>query len=176
MIIECIYFMIPAYVANMMPVIMRNKLEYLAKPIDSGLEFCGGPILGAHKTWRGLIFGIIGSMLAAYIMYLLQSYTYFAQISVLDYANWELIGFLMGFGALLGDMVKSFFKRRVGIKSGQPWYFVDQIDFPVGSIVLVSLVYFPGWSFAFCSLLTTVVLTVATNHVAYFIGIRKVKW
>lgn len=176
MIIESIYFMIPAFIANMMPVVMRNKFKFLAKPIDRGIECCGKPILGNNKTWRGLIFGVIGSVIASYTMFLLQNYNYFNQISIINYSNWFLIGILMGSGALIGDMIKSFFKRRIGIKSGQPWYLVDQIDFPLGAILFVSIVYFPGLKFSFLAIVITITLTIVTNHLAYWLGIRKVKW
>jgi len=36
------------------------------------------------------------------------------------------------FGALIGDIIKSFFKRRIGKKRGQDWIPFDQIDFILG--------------------------------------------
>jgi len=54
---------------------------------------------------------------------------------LLDYneINPLIIGPLLGAGALIGDMIKSFFKRRVGIKPGSSWIPFDQIDWIVGA-------------------------------------------
>ena len=49
----------------------------------------------------------------------------------------------MGLGAGVGDAVKSFFKRRVGIAPGSSWLFFDQLDFFVGAYAFVSLVHAP---------------------------------
>ena len=46
----------------------------------------------------------------------------------------------MGFGALTGDAIKSFFKRRVNIPPGVSWFPFDQIDYIIGGIAL-SLFY-----------------------------------
>ncbi len=49
-----LYFMLPAYVANMMPVFAR-KIPILGSPIDMGKRYRGFRLLGKKKTWRGLI-------------------------------------------------------------------------------------------------------------------------
>ena len=54
-----LYFFVPAYVANMSPVVVRNRFPSLAAPIDGGLSWRGRRLLGDHKTWRGLLVGIV---------------------------------------------------------------------------------------------------------------------
>jgi len=58
-------------------------------------------------------------MIAFYLQVLL--YPYVSEYTFFDYTevNILIIGFLFGFGALLGDLVESFFKRRIGIESGK---------------------------------------------------------
>ena len=58
----------------------------------------------------------------------------------LDYGSaWIiLVGGLLGFGALCGDSIKSFFKRQIGIAPGKSWFPFDQLDYLVGAL-LVSL-------------------------------------
>jgi CDP-2,3-bis-(O-geranylgeranyl)-sn-glycerol synthase len=51
--------------------------------------------------------------------------------------NFIVYGFLSGMGALLGDAIKSFFKRRVNIKPGSTWFPFDQIDYIVGGILFL---------------------------------------
>ena len=48
-----------------------------------------------------------------------------------------LIGGLLGFGALLGDAIESFFKRQYGVPSGDPWFPLDQIDYIFGGAIMV---------------------------------------
>ena len=44
--------------------------------------------------------------------------------------------FALCFGALLGDIVESFFKRRLGKNRGEDWLVFDQLDFIIGALVL----------------------------------------
>ena len=44
------------------------------------------------------------------------------------------------FGALLGDIVESFFKRRAGKERGEDWIPFDQLDFLLGALFLSFLV------------------------------------
>jgi CDP-2,3-bis-(O-geranylgeranyl)-sn-glycerol synthase len=48
--------------------------------------------------------------------------------------------FSLCFGALLGDIVESFFKRRIGRDRGQDWIPFDQLDFIVGALVFSLLI------------------------------------
>ena len=50
-----------------------------------------------------------------------------------------LIGFLLGFGALLGDALGSFIKRRMGIGRGKPAPILDQIDFLIVATCFVTV-------------------------------------
>jgi CDP-2,3-bis-(O-geranylgeranyl)-sn-glycerol synthase len=47
----------------------------------------------------------------------------------------QWVGKLFGLGALGGDAVESFFKRRVGIPSGHAWVPWDQLDYVIGAIL-----------------------------------------
>jgi len=58
-VIIIFYFMLPAYFANMAPVIMKNIFKNLAFPIDLNKKINNKPIFGKNKTFRGLFFGIL---------------------------------------------------------------------------------------------------------------------
>lgn len=125
------FFFLPAGIGNMMPV-FAAKLPGLSKwnqPLDFGLTFQNKRILGDHKTVRGIITGILAGMLIAVILVHFFPNLYHG-------ANPFLVGFLLSFGALAGDSIKSFFKRRVNIPSGKTWFPFDQIDYIVGGLVL----------------------------------------
>jgi len=155
LILQALWFILPAYLANGSPVIF-GKLAGGRFPIDSGLKwFDGRPIFGAGKTWPGLLGGILVGSVAG----LLQGSL--------------LIGFLLGLGALLGDMTKSFFKRRLGKKRGESWPLIDQWDFLIGALLLVSLVAKPSLETVVILLIITPFLHLAMNSIAYLLKLKK---
>ncbi|MDO8481325.1 MAG: CDP-2,3-bis-(O-geranylgeranyl)-sn-glycerol synthase [Nanoarchaeota archaeon] len=181
LIAQAIYLLMPAYFANMAPVIAMRAglLKGLAEPLDGGRKFSDGRALfGSHKTYRGLVCAVLAGMLIALIQSFLLRFAFFAPLSVLPYDFPFLIGFLLGLGAILGDLVKSFFKRRVNLASGRPWVPFDQIDFVLGAYVLLSLFYsaFLTASLFWTSLAVSFLLHVLTNHTAFWLGVRREKW
>jgi CDP-2,3-bis-(O-geranylgeranyl)-sn-glycerol synthase len=137
-VLQVLWFFVPAFLANMSPVLVQRRFGYLAVPIDGGRTFRGTRIFGDHKTWRGLLAGIVAGMLA----YEAQrcAYGVGAELALIDYgANPILPGLLLGLGTGVGDAVKSFFKRPVGIAPGQSWPVFDQLDFMVGAYTFVAI-------------------------------------
>ncbi len=162
------YLMVPAYFANMMPVFVK-KVNFLNKPIHKEL-------LGDHKTWRGLVFGVIAGIILAYIQFVLQEYEFFFNLGFIDYTNWFSIGFLLGAGALIGDIIKSFFKRKVGIKPGGKFIPWDQLDYSIGSLLFVSLMFAPTLQIVVTVLILNFVLHIITNHIGYYLKLNDDKW
>jgi len=174
-ILTALYLMLPAYFANMVPLLVR-KVNFLNVPVDFNKKWKGKPIFGSHKTWRGMFFGVIAGVIVAYIQFVLLRYSFFADISLLDYSNWLVVGFLLGFGALVGDAIKSFFKRRVGVKPGGKFIPWDEIDYTIGALLFISLVYIPSWQIILAVLILNFILHIAVNHIGYYLGINDVKW
>lgn len=175
-IAQAFYFMLPAYFANMAPVIVKNIFKGLAVPLDLGKKFHGEEIFGSHKTFRGLIAGVAFAMAVAYAQSLLASFPSFGDVGIVDYSRWILIGFLLGFGAIGGDLVKSFLKRRAGVPPGTrfiPW---DQLDFVIGSLLLGSIIADYSTAFALTAIAVSILGHVLVNHFAYYTKIRGEKW
>lgn len=122
-------FFLPAGIANMVPVFAARVpgLRNWEWPMDGGRSWRGRRLLGDHKTWRGFAAGTASAVLAAVIISKVDPFFY-------QGASPVLIGFLLGAGALAGDAVKSFFKRRAGIPSGKAWFPFDQVDYIAGAI------------------------------------------
>ncbi|MEM4500149.1 MAG: CDP-2,3-bis-(O-geranylgeranyl)-sn-glycerol synthase [Candidatus Woesearchaeota archaeon] len=162
-ILKSIWFLLPAYIANSTPVLVY-KLPVLNVPVDFNRKLNGKPIFGTHKTWRGLVFGILFGMIITYLQAILyQNFEFIKKISIYDYENAFLFGFLMSFGALFGDLVKSFFKRRVGIREGKDWPIFDQIDFIVGALVFTLPYFEKSFIFIFSCFFISIVLHIFTN-------------
>jgi len=174
LIFQLLYFMLPAYFANMSTILGRVIFKKWNTPVDIGLKIGGKRVFGSHKTFKGFIIGSCIGILTAYLQSVL--YPYAQSLSIYNYSNWLALGFLLGFGALAGDSIKSFFKRRVGIKPGERWFPFDQTDFVIGALAFASIVYFPGWENALIILLISLAGHVVVNHSAYYLKIRDEKW
>lgn len=169
--LKCFYFMLPAYFANMAPVIVKDCCNKLAVPIDFGKN-----IFGNNKTFRGFIFGILFAIVIVYLQFLLYRFNFFKDLSFFNYSNWFILGFLFGFGALFGDLIKSFIKRRLHIKPGGrfiPW---DQLDFVFGALIFVGFVVDLTFKMLLMIIVISFVGHILVNHSAYYLGIRKEKW
>src|SRR3989344_3222793 len=121
-------FLLPAMIANMTPVLLIGMKKF-GKPINE-------EIFGLNKTWRGLAGGII---VGTFSYYILANKGFFEEMQNTSYVI--LVGFLFSFGALAGDLIKSYFKRRVEKKEGESWIPWDQLDYILGVIILTYPVF-----------------------------------
>lgn len=178
--LQCLYFMMPAYIANMAPVFAEKfgVLKFLARPIDGGRTFRGAQIFGEHKTWRGFVVGVASAVVIIWLQNFLYAFSVFQEISLVNYfeINLWFLGFLFGFGALFGDLIKSFFKRRAGVASGAPWIPFDQIDFVLGALIFVNFIFKTSWPLVVVVLLVTPILHILANRIGYFLKIKNTKW
>lgn len=160
----------------MAPVIVKNIFNKLKVPIDFNKKINNKPVFGRNKTFRGLIFGVLFAIVIAYLQFLLHSNNIFVDISIVDYSNWLSIGFLLGFGAIFGDLVESFVKRRMDYKPGKAFVPFDQLDFVVGALIFVVPLVVLSLNKILVILLLSFVLHIIVNHLAFYLKIRKEKW
>jgi CDP-2,3-bis-(O-geranylgeranyl)-sn-glycerol synthase len=114
---------LPAGVANATPPLLTH-LFGPGRPIDAGVRWRGRPILCDHKTWQGLIGGTLAGAATALVQ------------RRIDHRSIPLsFGFAISIGALGGDLVKSFLKRRFGVAPGRTLFPLDQIDYIAGALV-----------------------------------------
>jgi CDP-2,3-bis-(O-geranylgeranyl)-sn-glycerol synthase len=174
-LLQVLYFFAPAYLANMAPVLARGHFEMLAAPIDGGHRWRGRRILGDHKTWRGIVAGVVAGMLVFAVQCWMHRVGYARGLALLDYGSVDVLlpGALLGLGAGVGDAVKSFFKRRIDIAPGASWLGFDQLDFMVGAYALVSLVVVPP-PLATLAILPIVFLgSLAATASGYWLGLKE---
>ncbi len=186
-------FIGPAYIANAMMVFTSD-----GRPIDGGRNFVDGKrLFGQHKTRGGFIGGVFFGALAAFFFNLIfywnfpaiESYA-LTQMQFLSYFDMDYLraflypefyvipirAFFCGLGAPLGDLIKSFFKRRVSIGSGQPFWIMDQLDFVI-TTSLLSVCWFPlRWSMFIFLVLFSPSITLIANTVAFTTGKKDVPW
>jgi len=172
--------MLPAYIANALPVVSNHfdLLKNLAVPIDRGIMLNDKPLFGHSKTIRGFIFGVSGAVLIGLIQFFLRNIESIHNISLIDYnlGTSLALGFLLGFGALLGDLIESFFKRRFSISSGSSWIIADQVDYVIGALILASPMIVLNTNYIIAIFILSGILAITSNIIAYFIGMKDVWW
>ena len=166
-IAAALWFIFPAYCANAAPVIFGG-----GKPMDFGKKFFDGkPFLGAHKTFRGFLAGIIVGTLVGLVQTLLYEQVLFEYGSQFQYSI--LLGFMLSLGALTGDLVESFIKRRLNRSPGRSLPVADQLDFILGAFLFSIPVLPPSLPAALIILLITIPIHLITNLGAALLSMKN---
>jgi CDP-2,3-bis-(O-geranylgeranyl)-sn-glycerol synthase len=152
---ETIYFYLPAYIANATPVILNG-----GGALDRGRNWVDGkPLLGDHKTVWGTLSGLAAGFLVG-----------FAQRNLVR-------GVLLAVGAIGGDLIVSFFKRRFDLKPGALLPVADQMGFIVFAVILVSFAEpAPTWDRAIGILAATLPIHYLTNVFAWLLKLKSTPW
>ncbi|MHA2287666.1 MAG: CDP-archaeol synthase [Promethearchaeota archaeon] len=209
-LIFSVLFIVPAYFSNAGMVIGGGG-KPLDK---GKLWRDGRRILGDHKTISGLVKGplYIGIPLSCglFLLFLLLwpviqqipiegasigVYEVYSEILLYEYyfiGGPFPIGMLMimfriifcSYGAAFGDLAGSFLKRRFNIKSGAPFWVVDQLDFAIGAIIfaIIPAIFFPGLyripdiNIIIFLLILTPSVSLIANTIAYLVHLKEVPW
>jgi CDP-2,3-bis-(O-geranylgeranyl)-sn-glycerol synthase len=162
-VLQLVYFMAPAYVANMAPPFVRYWTGW-NPPINARR-------LGSHKTVVGFALGVLAAVLVTFLQSRLAW-----NGALADYDGWLDLGGRLGVGAMAGDSVKSFFKRRRGVAPGRTWIPFDQLDFVAGALLLAWPRAALGWTDVAIILVLSVVGHILVNHLGYWLGVRDAPW
>jgi CDP-2,3-bis-(O-geranylgeranyl)-sn-glycerol synthase len=171
-IVQAVWLMLPAYISNPSAVVFGG-----GTPIDLGKNWTDGKrILGDGKTIRGLVVGTICGIIIGIVQIFLSPAIDFVPVHTFFAVA------MLSFGALLGDIIKSFFKRRFGFSRGAQLLLVDQLDFVAGAWLL-TYIFEPVWfasNFTISIIITVLILTPVlhrlTNIFGYYIKIKKEPW
>ncbi|MEX2680777.1 MAG: CDP-2,3-bis-(O-geranylgeranyl)-sn-glycerol synthase [Candidatus Sigynarchaeota archaeon] len=193
------WIIFPAYLANAVAVPVSKGRQF--HPIDGGRILRGQRVFGDGKTIEGFLLscGIgIGGGLAQCILsllFLIPSLAWHdfygsilvprADLELYVAANAQAFARALLFppGAMLGDLLGSFIKRRLNIPRGAKAPVLDQLDFIAG-VILLSLVAIPvGGSFLQLGIVYAITIVILTpfihrivNKLAYKIKIKAVPY
>jgi len=177
-ILFALWFFLPAGIANLVPVFAAHVplIKKFDAPIDGGKVFRGKRVFGDHKTWRGMIVGIIfGTITLALQQYLFGESAWIRSFAAdVDYTMLPtlIMGPLFAIGALGGDAIESFFKRQRGIAPGKGWFPFDQTDFIIGgAIATMPFVTLSIWHYLWLLVLWLGVHVISTV-IGYFLGLK----
>jgi CDP-2,3-bis-(O-geranylgeranyl)-sn-glycerol synthase len=166
-VFNAIFFTLPTLLANVTPMLFGG-----GKAIDFRKNFLDDKrILGDNKTIRGFLAGCLGG----FLMGLFSSW-WLTNIIQVDFNIHLVNGFFQGLGAVTGDMVGSFIKRRIDIQPGGSLLVIDQIGFMIFGLFFAYIgAPFP-WTYWVIMLPLTLIVHFAANAVGYTIGWKDVWW
>lgn len=168
------WIIIPAYAANGFAPLARGR-----RRIDFGKKFIdGSDLLGPGKTWEGLLLALLVG--TAFGMLEVVLHPYLNPIALEAGFSLQRLSFTSVFfvalGAMVGDMVGSFIKRRIKIRRGESAPLLDQLDFVFGAFFFASFFV----ELTSISVLIFIIITpfvhLLSCFIGYKIGAKKVPW
>ncbi len=174
-----LFFFMPAFAANPSAVIAKGSMK-----MDLGKNFTDGKrILGDGKTWRGFIGGSVFGYLTGILFFAIAYAAIFPVNYPFQFLGVSLSIAALSIGAMLGDAAGSFVKRRIGMKSGQNGFLLDQYPFVLVALLLLYL-FSPSFFFlVYWNIPALLILLVVTpplhraiNIVGYKMRRKSVPW
>jgi CDP-2,3-bis-(O-geranylgeranyl)-sn-glycerol synthase len=174
----------------MLPALVPNSAAVLfggGTPIDFGKSWHGKRLLGDGKTWRGFFGGALtGLGVGAVQIIATTALDEQGEFGFGDLPWAVAIVVALSFGAMAGDCLGSFVKRRLGVDRGRKAPVLDQYNFVIGAVVS-ALVVSPGWFIGHyiedngiwglvLFIIVVPVLHRSVNIIGYKLGKKDVPW
>ncbi|MCE7741901.1 MAG: CDP-archaeol synthase [Candidatus Heimdallarchaeota archaeon] len=179
---------LPIYMCNSFANLSKF-IPFLGSPVDFNKNWKDGRrVFGDHKTWRGIIFGIIAGTVTGVLIW----YFCFFKYNLLEIDDKFLslgtsttgypvypwyVGFFMSIGDHAADLAGSFIKRRMNIPSGGALPLYDQGSWVVTGILL-ALPFTWGayylWFYIVTLIIITPVIHFIVNIAAYWLKLKDV--
>lgn len=180
-----LWVLIPPYIASATATFPRGR----GPPMDFGRTWPwdGRRIFGPSKSWSGFIFGCLFALpfglLEAWLILLAPPNLAIVPQYASTVAGAIPLVLLLVVGAMTGDALGSFVKRRLNLGSGARAPLLDQLPFVAVPILLGALVYpsvfvptFFSLEALFWLLVFTLGLHTAFNWVGHAAGLKQVPW
>ena len=145
-------------IANGTPVIAAAVCgAWGAWPLDGGRVLADGRrLLGEAKTWRGVVLAPLAAGLGAILL------------------GWPvMVGVIIGVAAMLGDLLSSFIKRRLGVPPSGRALGLDQIPEALLPLLAVADQFALSWPAIAATVVGFIVLELGLSPIFYWLGVRN---
>lgn len=172
-LLQSFWFFLPAYVSNPAAVLFGG-----GRPIDGGRVLSDGHrLFGDGKTWRGFAGGVASGILVGVAQWGIA-------LAAEPGLSWGAFPaavlpiVALAFGALLGDLLGAYLKRRMGRPRGANTPGLDWYDFCLGALVLLVLADYGFFLDRYVrgegiyGLLLIIVITPALHRAVNILGFR----
>jgi CDP-2,3-bis-(O-geranylgeranyl)-sn-glycerol synthase len=180
-----LWLLLPTYIANAFATLPRGR----GPPMDFGRTSArdGRRVLGPSKTWSGFLAAGFGAMPFCLLeaALILAAPPNLAVVPVLAPSVLAAVPLaaILTFGAMTGDALGSFIKRRLGRESGARTLLIDQLPFVLVPIGL-GFAFYPAlftsvffhWEAVLWLVIYTLGLHASFNWIGYKAGLKKVPW
>lgn len=158
MSVNLVHLLLLIIIANGAPIILRALMGHrLDFAIDSGYRLPdNNPLFGSSKTWRGVIGAVIFTSIGAIL---------------LGYS--ALTGAQIAIYAVLGDVLSSFIKRRLGMASSSMAPLLDQVPESLLPAVMLMETFDLGFQSIIILVCMFIVLELILSGIFFKLGIRK---
>lgn len=145
-------------IANGSPILARHALrDRLAAPVDGGHTLADRRrLFGPAKTWRGVVAAVLATTLAATLLG----------------PSWS-IGALIGLFAMLGDLLSSFVKRRLGIPAGGMAAGLDHLPESLLPLLVCQPLLGLSWLEVVLLSLAFMAANLVLSRLFYHLGVRE---
>jgi CDP-2,3-bis-(O-geranylgeranyl)-sn-glycerol synthase len=158
MTVELLQLLSLIIIANGAPILIRALLnDGFNVAVDFSKKLPDNKrILGSSKTWRGIFAAFVATAAAAWL---------------LDHS--PETGLLVAIYAVLGDLLSSFIKRRLGIKTSSMAPLLDQIPESLFPALMMMETFNLDITSVILLVLTFVIVELVLSHLLYSWGVRK---
>ncbi|MFB6075658.1 MAG: CDP-2,3-bis-(O-geranylgeranyl)-sn-glycerol synthase [Candidatus Aenigmatarchaeota archaeon] len=172
-LIRGFWIIIPAYAANGFAPMANGH-----RRIDFGKKFFGKPLFGAGKTWEGLLFSVFIGTLCGLVQ--IYAHPYLNPMALEEGFSLQALSiysvFFVALGAMLGDILGSFIKRRVGMKRGESLLLGDQLDFLLIGFLFASVFMEVSILSVLIFLIITPIIHRTACFLGYKLGLKREPW
>ncbi len=176
--ISSLILFIPAFIANPSAVVTGGRFV-----IDGGKTLNGKRILGDHKTWSGFLGGIFaGSLIGLLINYISLFFNVRELVFSQNFVLALSMVVVLSLSSMLGDLLGSFVKRRLGRQPGAESLILDQYPFALLALVLFYALFWSqamtmfSWEGILAILIVTPLIHRAVNIVGYKLRMKEVPY
>jgi CDP-2,3-bis-(O-geranylgeranyl)-sn-glycerol synthase len=155
---SALHLLVFIIVANASPIMLSRLLgKRLNYPMDFNFILADGfPLLGATKTWRGILAALIITPMFSWI-----------------YSYPIMVGIKIALASMLGDMLSSFVKRRLKKPSSTRVLFLDQLPECLLPLLLMQKEFHLSWQMVIIISALFLMIEILLSKVIHKLNIKR---